>query len=131
MAGRRWARPQVTSRLARRGLLVVSLLVCAAATSAAQSPSPKPQVPSPSVEVAPFGGYRFGSSGAAGSPFMPVVYDAGGGVSFGVIVDVPYGPPQDGLKFEALFSHERSWIEVQRAQHVRSAGRRSTSPSTI
>ncbi len=44
---------------------------------------------------------------------MPVVYDSGGGVSFGAIVDVPYGPPQDGLKFEALFSHERSWIEVQ------------------
>ena len=44
---------------------------------------------------------------------MPVVYDASGGVSFGALVDVPYGPPQDGLKFEALFSHERSWIEVQ------------------
>jgi hypothetical protein len=34
-------------------------------------------------------------------------------VSFGALVDVPYGPRKDGLKFEALFSHERSWIEVQ------------------
>ena len=83
-------------------MLVVTLLVAAAATAAAQS-----------IEVVPFGGYRIGGSGAAGSPYMPVVYDAGGGVSFGAIVDAPYGPPRDGLKFEALFSHERSWIEVQ------------------
>lgn len=65
------------------------------------------------VEVAPFGGYRVGGSAAAGSPYQAVVYDNNGGVSFGAIVDVPYGPPRDGLKFEALFSHERSWIEVQ------------------
>jgi hypothetical protein len=83
-------------------MLVVTLLMAAPATSAAQN-----------IEVVPFGGYRIGGSGAAGSPYMPVVYDAGGGVSFGAIVDAPYGPPRDGLKFEALFSHERSWIEVQ------------------
>jgi hypothetical protein len=64
------------------------------------------------VEVAPFGGYRLGGSGAAGSARAPVVYDANGGPSFGVIVDTPFGPPSDGLKFEALFSRERSWIEV-------------------
>ena len=97
MADRRWARLQAT-----RGLLVVTLLVSAAATSAAQG-----------IEVVPFGGYRIGTSGAAGNPFTPIVFDAGGGVSFGAIVDVPYGPPKDGLKFEALWSHERSWIEVQ------------------
>ena len=100
MADRQWVKPRATSRL-RRTLLVL-LLVAAPATSVAQS-----------LEVVPFGGYRFGGSGTAGSPFLPVVFDAGGGVSFGAIVDVPYGPPQDGLKFEALFSHERSWIEVQ------------------
>ena len=49
----------------------------------------------------------------AGNILMPVVYDPGGGVSFGALVDVTYGPPRDGLKFEALFSHERSWIEVR------------------
>jgi hypothetical protein len=64
------------------------------------------------LEVVPFGGYRIGGSGAAGSPYAPVVYDANGGPSFGVIVDTPFGAPGDGLKFEALFSHERSAIEV-------------------
>jgi hypothetical protein len=73
-----------------------------AATSAAQG-----------IEVVPFGGYRVGGSAAAGSALNPVVYDAGGGVSFGGLVDVTYGPPRDGLKFEALFSHERSYIKVQ------------------
>ena len=113
MADRRWERPQAISRLAWRLTLVVTLLA-AATTSAAQSPGPQPQVPSPpSLEVVPFGGYRLGGSGAAGSASLPVVYDSGGGVSFGALVDVPYGPPKDGLKFEVLFSHERSWIEVQ------------------
>lgn len=65
------------------------------------------------VEVVPFGGYRLGGSGAAGSARTPVVYDNNGGVSFGALVDVPYGPPKDGLKFEALFSRERSFIRVQ------------------
>jgi hypothetical protein len=97
MADQRWARQQ-----AIRGLLVLVLLVAPAATSAAQS-----------VEVVPFGGYRIGTAGAAGNPYTPIVFDAGGGVSFGAIVDVPYGPPKDGLKFEALLSHERSWIQVQ------------------
>jgi hypothetical protein len=102
MAARRWARPQAISRFAGPGPLAVVLILATAATCAAQD-----------IEVVPFGGYRFGGSGAAGSPYMPVVYDAGGGVSFGAIVDLTYGPPRDGLKFEALFSHQRSWIEVQ------------------
>ena len=97
MVDRRWARLQAT-----RGLLVLVLLASAATTSAAQS-----------IEVVPFGGYRIGDSGSAGNPYMPIVFDAGGGVSFGAIVDMPYGPPKDGLKFEALWSHERSWIQVQ------------------
>jgi hypothetical protein len=66
------------------------------------------------VEVVPFGGYRLGTSGAAGSANQPVVYDNNGGVSFGALVDITYGPPKDGLKFEALFSREQSWIEVQK-----------------
>src|SRR6187455_3344299 len=102
MAGRQRARPRAIRRLAARGTLVVVLLIATAATSAAQG-----------IEVVPFGGYRIGGSGAAGNPYTPIVYDAGGGVSFGALVDVPYGPPRDGLKFETLFSHERSWIEVQ------------------
>jgi hypothetical protein len=98
----RGGRGQSPLQIAARGLLGVTLLLTWAAASAAQS-----------VEVVPFGGYRIGGSGAAGRASMPVVYDAGGGVSFGALVDVTYGPPQEGLKFEVLFSHERSWIEVQ------------------
>ena len=51
-----------------------------------------------------------GGCGSAGPLYRS--YDPGGGVSFGALVDVTYGPPAEGLKFEALFSHERSWIEV-------------------
>jgi hypothetical protein len=90
-----------TARLAFLALVAI-FLSGTAGTASAQN-----------IEVVPFGGYRFGGSGTSGSPYMPVVYDPGGGVSFGAIVDVTYGPPQDGLKFEALFSHERSWIEVR------------------
>lgn len=86
----------------RRSILVLALVVAAVRPCSAQA-----------VEVVPFGGYRLGGSGAAGSASTPVVYDANGGASFGVLVDVPYGPPKDGLKFEALFSRERSWIKVQ------------------
>ena len=98
MADRRWARQRAISRLPA---LVALLLVTAATNAAAQS-----------LEVVPFGGYRVGTAGAAGNPYKPIVYDAGGGVSFGVVVDMPYGPPRDGLKFEALWSREHSWIEV-------------------
>jgi len=90
--------------MARMMIVAAMLLAATAATSSAQS-----------IEVVPFGGYRVGTAGAAGNPFKPIVFDAGGGVSFGAIVDFPYGPPRDGLKFEALFSHERSWIEVDTA----------------
>jgi hypothetical protein len=113
MGARPWAKPRAISRGARR-VVVVAVLLAAATTAAAQNAFPRPQVPSPpSIEVVPFGGYRVGGSGASGSPLLPVVYDANGGVTFGALVDVTYGPPQDGLKFEVLFSRERSWIEVQ------------------
>jgi len=98
MADRRWGKQQVTNRLAAAA--VIALLT--GVTASAQS-----------VEVVPFGGYRVGGSGASGSAVTPVVYDANGGVSFGALVDIPYGPVKDGLKFEALFSHERSYIKVQ------------------
>ena len=104
MADRQWAKRPVINRpgVVARSALVLTLLVAAVQTCGAQS-----------VEVVPFGGYRLGGSAAAGSAAKPVVYDANGGVSFGVIVDTTYGPPKEGLKFEALFSRERSWIKVQ------------------
>ena len=97
-------RRSMTGSRAGRALLIVMMLVAPAATSAAQG-----------IEIVPFGGYRVGTAGAAGNPFKPIVFDAGGGVSFGAIVDMPYGPPKEGLKFEVLFSREQSWIEVDTA----------------
>jgi hypothetical protein len=99
MADRRWAKQRAIRRLTAATVVV---LLGIATTSAAQN-----------VEIVPFGGYRVGSSGAGGTASTPVVYDNNGGVSFGALVDIPYGPPQDGLKFEALFSREQSWIQVQ------------------
>lgn len=99
MADRRWARQLATSRW----LLVAVIVAATEGICAAQN-----------VEVVPFGGYRLGTSGVGGSAYEPVVYDNNGGVSFGALVDITYGPPKDGLKFEALFSREQSWIEVQK-----------------
>src|SRR5688572_11249875 len=64
-----------------------------------------------SVEVTPFGGYRFGA-GVCVVDGAPVV-DDDGGVSFGVVVDVPFGDPREGRKFEALFSREEARVTVQ------------------
>ncbi len=74
--------------------LAVGLLLVAS-TAAAQS-----------VELAPFGGYRFGwgVSDVGGAP----VVDDDGGVSFGVVANIAIGPPADGFTFEALFSREQA-----------------------
>ena len=85
-----------------RGVLVAVMLGLGEGIATAQN-----------VEIVPFGGYRLGTSGAGGSARTPVVYDNNGGVSFGALVDIPYGPPKDGLKFEALFSREQSFIRVR------------------
>ena len=64
-----------------------------------------------SVELAPFGGYRFGSgiSNVGGAP----VVDDDGGVSFGLIANIVLGPPRDGFKLEALFSREQARVKIQ------------------
>ena len=64
-----------------------------------------------SVELSPFGGYRFGA-GVGVVNGAPVV-DDDGGVSFGMVVDVPFGDPREGRKFEALFSREQARVTVQ------------------
>ena len=64
-----------------------------------------------SVELTPFGGYRFGS-GVGVVEGAPVV-DDDGGVSFGLVVDIPFGRPADGRKFEAVFSREQARVTVQ------------------
>ena len=65
------------------------------------------------VEITPFGGYRFGWSVSEIGGF-PVV-DDDGGVSFGVLANIPFGPPQDGYKFEMLFSRESAMVGVRRS----------------
>ena len=64
-----------------------------------------------SVEITPFGGYRlgWGVSDVAGAP----VVDDDGGVSFGIVANIPIGPPADGFKFEALFSREQARVKIQ------------------
>jgi hypothetical protein len=63
------------------------------------------------VEVSPFGGYRFGWAFAEvyGAP----VTDDDGGVSFGVVADIPFGRPQDGYQFEILFSRESAMVTAR------------------
>ncbi len=64
-----------------------------------------------SVELTPFGGYRFGwgVSDVGGAP----VVDDDGGVSFGVIANFVMGPPAEGFKFEVLFSREQARVQIQ------------------
>jgi hypothetical protein len=64
-----------------------------------------------SVEIAPFGGYRlgWGVSNVGGAP----VVDDDGGMSVGVVANIPIGPPADGFKFEALFSREYAQVTIQ------------------
>src|SRR4029078_4175018 len=83
-------------------LLVASALVvlATAATTEAQT-----------VEISPFYGYRVG--GSISQVTAGAVVDDDGGPSFGAIVDVVYGPPADGLKFEALYSHEEARLKVR------------------
>ena len=63
------------------------------------------------IEISPFGGYRFGWS-VSDVNGVPVV-DDDGGPSVGVVANVLMGRPEDGFKFEALFSRERAWVTVQ------------------
>ena len=65
------------------------------------------------VEISPFGGYRFGWSVSEIDGFP--VTDDDGGVSFGAVADIPFGPPQEGYKFEVLFSHESATVGIRRS----------------
>lgn len=64
-----------------------------------------------SIELTPFGGYRFGW-GVSEVGGAPVIDDDGGG-SFGMIANMVVGPPADGFKFEALFSREQARVKIQ------------------
>ena len=60
-----------------------------------------------SVEVTPFGGYRFGGDFFELITGRPV--DVDGAPAVGVIVDVPL---HEGLQFEALFTHQNARVTV-------------------
>ena len=72
-----------------------------------------PRAAAQQIEIAPFGGYRFGW-GVSNVGGVPVV-DDDGGPSFGAVVDVRLGPDRDGLMFEALFSREQARVTIQPA----------------
>jgi hypothetical protein len=63
------------------------------------------------IEISPFGGYRLGWS-VAEIGGAPVTRDDGG-VSFGVVADIPFGPPHDGYRFELLVSRESAMVTAR------------------
>jgi hypothetical protein len=81
-------------------LLIAAALVLTAAAAEAQT-----------VEITPFGGYRFG--GSIGEVTAGPVLDDDGGPSVGVVVDVVFGSLTDGLKVEGVFSHEEAELKVR------------------
>ena len=60
-----------------------------------------------SVEITPFGGYRFGGDFFELVTGRPV--DSDGAPAVGAIVDIPVG---DGLQIEALFTHQDAHVSV-------------------
>jgi hypothetical protein len=59
------------------------------------------------VEIAPFGGYRFGGDFFGIISGQPV--DVNGAVSFGVVLDAPLS---SGMQFEGLFTHQHADVVV-------------------
>jgi hypothetical protein len=83
-----------------RAVLIAIALVLAAAPAVAQT-----------IEITPFGGYRVG--GSIGEVTAGPVIDDDGGPSVGVVVDVVFGTPTNGLKVEGVFSHEEAELKVR------------------
>jgi hypothetical protein len=70
-----------------------------------------PEAGAQSLELTPFGGYRFGW-GVSDVGGAPVIDDDGGG-SFGMIANIALSPRPDDFKFEALFSREQARVTIQ------------------
>jgi hypothetical protein len=83
-----------------RAVAVVAIVLAAVATGRAQT-----------VEITPFGGYRFGAN-VAQIPSGTVV-DEDGGPSLGVVVNVVLGPASDGLKVEGVYSRQEAPLRVR------------------
>ena len=82
------------ARPSRLGVVVTAALVGASAPLHAQT-----------VEVTPFGGFRFGSVLVDAATSRPLEVD--GAPAVGVTVDVPLS---NGMQFEAAFSHQKATI---------------------
>ena len=107
--------PVVVGSSSRRAAIVLTATLAALSAAVAEAAAQ-------TVEISPFSGYRFGAS-VSTVPSGPVV-DDDGGPSFGAIVDVIFGSPADGLKVEAVYSHEDATLTVRSSEfdpptHVR------------
>jgi hypothetical protein len=65
------------------------------------------------LEITPFGGFRGG--GAISTVNGAAVAGGPNGASAGVLVDVVFGPLNDGIKVEGLFSRQRSNLHYRRS----------------
>jgi hypothetical protein len=82
---------------------IVATIFASGLTAAAQT-----------VEISPFYGYRVG--GSISEVTAGPVVDDDGGPSFGVIADVVFGLPAEGLKVEGVYSHEEARLTVRTSQ---------------
>ena len=65
------------------------------------------------LEITPFGGYR-GGGGVSGINGATVI-DSPNGPSAGVLVDMIFGPLDNGIKVEGLFSRQQSNLHYSRS----------------
>jgi len=84
-------------------IAVLACIVCDTSAAHAQA-----------VEIAPFGGYRFGGDFFELITEQPV--DLDGSVSFGVAVDLPL-QRSHGFQVEGLFSHQQADLTLQPTVH--------------
>jgi hypothetical protein len=96
----------MTTPRTRVAILMPALLSVAAGSLVAAAPAA-----AQTVEISPFGGYRVG--GSIAEVDGRIVADDDGGPSVGVVVDVVFGSPTDGLKVEGVFSRERARLKLR------------------
>ena len=92
----------VTASMPRRRSHVFVTVIAAAMFAGGAAP-----LHAQSVEVAPFGGVRFGGGLFEASTGRPV--DTDGAPAVGVTVDIPWAP---GLQIEAAFSHQSATVHL-------------------
>jgi hypothetical protein len=96
----------------KASLLALSLLMVGAVQPRAEQVETQDHhVDSPTygVEISPFSGYRFG--GEVRDAFTGRTYGFADSPAYGVMLDV--APPYEGPKFELLWSHQDSHVDLQ------------------